>query len=445
VRKYNRVFNIIAVFIFVGFLWIITLFLSFSLPKHEDSLKRLLPDDIEVVLSVNADQLIKTLLFDALYKSEFNTNDLKLLSRGSQSEDTQTFGLDVNSEIIMFYDLWNKMPIQGFLFNISSEKDFNQFKLKGNNDIIKTNGQQGVILYLKDNASQELINYATQFAETVISKKVAYSDTTENYEMLSLKYKGNKQSFIKDLKLKASIKDETILIQGSGKKNNPSSSSKEQYSIMTQSPKKKYLEIQSGELPDSLYQYFEFIFDEIGIEVPTVTSQQMMIYGISIENINGSTAFLPKFDWILRFDSIVNVNTKLNALDASSNKLEVIDQKSVKIGGTQYHYQQLSDHEIYIGVTKSPMIESKKMQILPLMRGYPSAVLDIEGRGFVAQFINVMPQVKYSKLFMENVDYFNLQTIDKNASELEIEGEIRLKKGKMMSVELVKFILMFIQ
>jgi hypothetical protein len=171
----------------------------------------------------------------------------------------------------------------------------------------------------------------------------------------------------------------------------------------------------------------------------------MIIYGISIENISGSTVFLPKFDWILRFDSIVDLNTQLNSFDATVERMHILDKKSIQIGGTKYFYKQISEHEIYIGITEFPKIESKKTQILPLLRGYPSAALEIEGKGIIASFINIMPQVKNTKVFMENVEYFDIHTTNENTDQLKINGEIRLKEGKMMSVELVKFILMFVK
>ena len=444
-NKYNRVFNVIAVFIFIGFFWITALFLTFSFPDNKESLKELLPKDVEVVLSVNADQLLKTLLFDALYKSEFDASDLKLFERVEKSKDAKSFGVLLNSEIVVFYQFWNKTPIQGFLFNISSKETFDDFRLKGKNYIKRSNGKQGIIINLKDNASDELIQYSTQFAEEVIAHKTKSKVLASKSEMLSLKYKGNDHAYIQDLNLSAKIADEKIVINGSGKKNKTLYFSVEEYNVLAQTPKEKHLEIQSGKLPDSIYQYFKVIFDEIGIKTPEVTSQQMMIYGVSIENINGSTVVLPKFDWILRFDSIVNIKEQLYALDESTDKMKYIDKKSIKVGGAQYYYRQISDHEIYIGVTESPDIQSVKTQILPLIRGNPSVLLEIEGKGIIAQFINVMPQVKNTKVFMQNVEYFDIHTIDGKKDDLKIDGEIRLIKGKMMTVELVKFILMFVK
>jgi len=445
VQKYNRVFNVIAVFIFVGFFWAITLFLTFSFTEKRDSLKELLPNDVEVVLSVDTDQLIKKLLFDALYKTEFEDNDLLLLNKGKDSDQAKTNGIALNNEMVIFYTLWNKIPIQGFLFNVSNKKAFDKFELEGKQNIKKSNGTQGIILMLKDNASEDLREYASTFSDDVINKKYKKANAKENLEMLSLKYKGNEHTYIQDLHLNAKIEDERILINGSGKKNKELTFSLEQYSKFSQPANDKYLELQFGQLPDSLYKYFKIIFDEIDIKVPEVTSQQMLIYGSSIENIRGSTTLLPKVDWIIRFDSIVSIDEQLGAINESSNRIFFMDKRSIEIGGTKYFYQQISDFEIYIGVTESPKFQPVKTQILPSIKGNPSVLLDIEGKGFIAQFVNVMPIVKNTKYFMGNIEYFDIHTIEENNEDLKINGEIRLKKGKMMTVELVKYLLMFMK
>src|SRR5690554_7708983 len=85
--------------------------------------------------------------------------------------------------------------------------------------------------------------------------------------------------------------------------------------------------------------------------------------------------------------------------------MQVINKKVIEIGGIPYYYIQISDHEIFIGVTESPEIELRQTQILPFIKGNPSVVLEVEGKGIIAQIFNVMPQVKYTKLFMENISY----------------------------------------
>ena len=259
---------------------------------------------------------------------------------------------------------------------------------------------------------------------------------------MRLNYKGNKHTYIQDLELDIQFNNEKVSLNGVGKKNQGLNFSVEKYHML-KTPNRPFLEFQSGKLPDSIYKFFKLIFDEVNIDVPEVTSQQMMIYGSSIQNIDGSIAYLPKLDWILRFDTIVNIDDQLSSIDSSTYNMQVINKKVIEIGGTTYYYKQISDHEIFIGVTESPEIELRQTQILPFMKGNPSVVLEVEGEGIIAQIFNVMPQVKYTKLFMENISYFDIHTIDGKDDDLIIEGEVKLKDGKMMTVELVKFALMF--
>jgi len=440
VHKYNRLLRITAVIIFVGFFWITAVFLTVSFPVKNESLKQFLPDEVEVIVSLNTEQLIKTFLFDALYKSEFNSKDIKQLEKATQSKRSESNGIMYNGEVVFFYDIWRNIPIQGLLFNLSNHKAFQDFSPEGKNIIKASNGKQGMILTLKKDADEELIQYAQSFADRFSNKK-GHGDLVQS-EMMRLNYKGNKHTYIQDLELDIQFNNEKVSLNGVGKKNQGLNFSVEKYHML-KTPNRPFLEFQSGKLPDSIYKFFKLIFDEVNIDVPEVTSQQMMIYGSSIQNIDGSIAYLPKLDWILRFDTIVNIDDQLSTIDSSTYNMQVINKKVIEIGGIPYYYKQISDHEIFIGVTESPEIELRQTQILPFIKGNPSVVLEVEGKGIIAQIFNVMPQVKYTKLFMENISYFDIHTFNGEADDLIIEGEVKLKDGKMMTVELVKFALMF--
>src|SRR5690554_7986956 len=88
-------------------------FLTVSFPVKNESLKQFLPDEVEVIVSLNTEQLIKTFLFDALYKSEFNSKDIKQLEKATQSKRSESNGIMYNGEVVFFYDIWRNIPIQG--------------------------------------------------------------------------------------------------------------------------------------------------------------------------------------------------------------------------------------------------------------------------------------------------------------------------------------------
>ena len=105
---------------------------------------------------------------------------------------------------------------------------------------------------------------------------------------------------------------------------------------------------------------------------------------------------------------------------------------------------QLSENEIYIGVNENPNYSSIERIPNYSVNGYPSAVLDIDGQGFVAGFIKMMPPIKLSKQFLEDVTQFEINS-EQAGDYMEIKGEIVLNQGKLMTVELAKYIFLFMK
>lgn len=439
-RKLNYFYKLITTLILLSLLWVSMLFLFFSLPSQKASLKQFLPDDIDMVISVNTHQLISTLFIDAIYKTEFNSKDLKFFQNSEFSESKQFKGIDFNSEVVFFYDTWDGSKVKGLLFNLSNPKIFKNMTLQQKNVVKESNEQRGVIIYLDEDASHESIEYYTAFAQKIISKEPILPLISPPNEMINLNFKGNKFSYIQDLVLNLELKNEHLLITGTGRLD--SIPPLRQMSLIMEPSSKEYFEIQSGKLPDSVYQYIDDLTNQMNIKLPGITSQQILIYGISLNKVNSSPLFLPKMDCILRFDSIVQLDSLLESLGRNSDLVNIVDGH-IEVGKIKYYCRQLSKNEIYVGVTESPEIQKLNMRVLPLTKGFPSTVLDIEGEGIIVRIINLMPQVKNSKLFLKGVEYYDIHSEYIDDQYLQIKGDIRLGKNEMMSIGLAEFILKF--
>ena len=121
-----------------------------------------------------------------------------------------------------------------------------------------------------------------------------------------------------------------------------------------------------------------------------------------------------------------------------------LNNKIIEVGSIKYHYNQLSENEIFVGISEKPSIKNIENKPAYIMRGIPTALLEIQGESFIAGFIQMLPQVRLSKQFFEDVTYFDIQaTTEKDL--MNIEGEIRLKDDQLMSVELAKYVFMFLK
>lgn len=395
-----------------------------------------------MVLSVNMNQLISTLFIDATYKTKFGAKDLKSLKEKRIAKGGPLKGIDFNSELVFFYDSWEGSFVKGLLFNLSSQEAFNKISLQQKNVVKASNKERGVLIYLDEDASQKTIDHYTDLAKDITSKKFIPESETPSDGIMNLSFKGNEFSYIQDMALNIKLKNEHLLISGTGEIDTILPLRK-MYMIKEPSSK-KYFEIQSGKLPDSVFQRVDELAQQLTIDLPEISSQQILIYGISVENDNGSPLILPKMDCILRFNGTIKLDSLFSNINKELTHIKLIDNY-IEVGEVKYYYKQLSKNEIYIGVSESPDIQKVQTRILPLMKGFPSAVLDIEGEGIIARIINLMPQIKNTKLFLNGLEYYDIHSDFVDDHHLKIVGEVRLEKGKMMSIGLTDFILKFLK
>ncbi len=436
VQKYNRLlgFSIVVLFL-IGF-WIIIGFINFSTIKSSTTNKSLLPEDIDVVITLNTQEIINAFLFDLLFKAEIDENTAKLFTL-KERDDLNRLGANLTSEVVVFYDNWKNESAQGLLFNISNEGDFKRYQTDQENTIKKSNSKYGVLIYLNEKASQEAIQHFSELAAKIINTSIRPMENKPSKSMVNVEYKGNDSDYFKDLKLDLNIRNQSIFINGKGKVDEKIQTVAAPLNVLTLSNSKKYFQILTGEIPEDAMSYLESTFTHLGIQIPSVSSQQLLLYGVTIDNIDGSTAVLPNLEWILRFHEPFQIDTLLMNLNPHYRSLVDFPSKTISLGNVKYHYTQISENEIYIGVYENPKFTTTEFQPSYIINGDPSAVLEIEGQGFVAGFIKVLPPVKFSKQFLQDVTHFYIRT-EQEGETLNIEGKIEMKEGKLMTVEMVK-------
>ena len=443
-RYFNRILKILQLLFFVALTWGIIYFISCTSPHNKGSLISLLPKETTFKASIHTERFIKTFLTDAFFKSTITSTEAKhfIPKKQNQKQKIITGGVDFRSEVVYFQDVWRKQSSDGILFRITNYDSFKTFQQQFKEYTIQFNENYGVVYLTSDKTSKKTKEHLIQKAQSIISNKPKISNKDES-SIINVYYKGNKNTYMKNISLGATVQNERILLTGKGTKNQIKSHQSNNYYSITNTKEKEYLEIQSGQLPDSIYNYIDVIFNEIGIELPTMNYQQLLVYGFNIDNSKGKTVFLPNFDGVFRFNKTLDIQSKIDSICLVDQKIKKNSDDSYLVREYIYYFKQLSSNEVYFGT--SPNIDMQKLEGNPLtfIRGNPSALLNIEADGFVAQIIMMLPQVKYTKQFFENVDCLDIHTENISEKKINIIGEMRLKKGKMMSVEMVKYLLLF--
>ena len=439
------IFSLLLLTIFWSSLWIVSLINSSS----DNSLVNHLPSGVNSVVKVNNRQIFKRFLFDALYASELSINEFDQLKFNKEDIEIPSTGISIAQNIFIFQDEWEEISITGFIFNLNDKNDFANFQLKRSNAIKTFNDKVGCIILLPEKTTHEAINYFELYAADLLipnkdklKAKIALSNSKEE-SLFHLFFAGSNQAYVQDLSVEAFIDKSTISFEGIGLKNPTMSYDSVEHYAMTPPEKGQFLEVQAGQLPDSVYGYIDVILEDFNLKLPHIVSQQLFIYGFMIDNLDGSTAFLPKFDGIFRFNSPLDLTDQIDSLSTNNTKVERIAKNHIRIGEIHYYFQQITENEIWIGITEDIAINKVEGAPLPRLRGNPAATLTIEGKGIIAQFAQMLPPVQYSKKLFNDLEYFDIHTELTNEDKIRVTGEMRFKEQKTASIELMKFLMKF--
>lgn len=439
------IYSLLLLTVFWSSVWIVSILNTSS----DSSLINHLPSGVNTVIKVNNRQIFKRFIFDALYSSELSKNEFDQVKFNKQDVEIPSTGINISQNIFIFQDSWENESITGFLFKLIDKKTFAEFKVNKPNVVKTFNDEVGCILLLPKNASKEAIDYFELYAADILlpnkdklKAKIALSSSEEK-SLFHLFFAGSNQAYVQDLSMEAFIDKSTINFEGIGLKNPTISYDSIQHHSMTSPENELFLEIQAGQLPDSVYGYIDVLLEDFDLRLPHVVSQQLFIYGFMIDNLDGSTAFLPKFDGVFRFNNNLDILDKIDSLSTNNKKVERLASNKIRIGEIVYFFKQITDKEIWIGVTENIEINKVEGAPLPRLRGNPAATLMIEGKGIIAQFAQMLPPVQYSKKLFNDLEYFDIHTELISDDKIRVTGEMRFKDNRTASIELMKFLMKF--
>lgn len=429
-------------------MWVVLFMLPLLINKGSDELLHHTPDDAVSVVTVNNREIFERFLFDALYTKGFSTNELDQLAFEKSDIKMPSSGIDLRENVVIFQTNYNEATVTGFIFNLLNKEHFSTYELRDENEIKYFNDQIGCILLVPEEYGEADRLYFEQYAMNVVNNRKDelpdyLSNTMDDERLINLYYKGHKSTYIQHLKLSARIEGASIFFKGEGKKNPNITYESGTYTQIKSPGKTPFLEIRAGQLPDSVYSYFDVITKNFNVKVPPITSQQIYFYGFMIDNIEGSTAFLPKFDGVFRFQDSIDIISAVDSLCINESKVSRENKTCIKVGELLYHFDQRSPFEVVAGVTKSMELEQLNKAPLPLIKGNPAATLTFEGEGIIAQIAQMLPPVKYSKKLFNDLEYFELHTEDGEGEMLQIKGEMRFPNKQKASLEIFKYLMKF--
>lgn len=408
-----------------------------------------LPADAVLSMRINNDVLIRRLAYDFIFQAEFSDSELDQLEFKSEGNSLPGMGVDVTQEIMLFYEKWQHKDLMGWLVHLSNPEEFDAFEFEKPHIIKSRSGMLGCILILSETPVESEHTLFVQYAEDILVPNKDRSETKRYFEreppksLIQVFFEGEPGGFLQKTGLSIGFDKNKLTIEGAGKRNPIMDYEVKPLHYIVSKDSTVSLEIRAGVLPDTLSKYIQIVFDEANIQLPTIISQQIILQSFGIENIKGKMVVLPHFNGVFRFDHPVNLEKILHNMDGFGSSIKDLTPTSFRIENVVYHCRQLSSNELFIGINPNCTIEVLEDNRFFLMAGNASSLFTIEGKGIVAQFAQLTPEVKNSKLFLNSVEEFEVYAISEGNDSLKIQGTMRFAQGKHASIEFLKYIIRF--
>lgn len=432
----QKLYNILKVLFLASCLWLIILLIIFFYPSNQDQLESFHPNDANISLSINTNSIAKQVFYDIFYKSkgdELNAIDLK-----GNVDNFETYGIDFNPGVVYFTKEHNNNTAYGFVVPVKNKSKFSQLKSKNSQLIIKEYKGKGIILFLDENTSSTERSYFKNYIENALT--AVTTDTKAKLKQeTSLQLRLKEDENYNNTTINLDLQQSSIKLNGFSKRSNKTSSTSNSVVKISPLEKENHLSFEMNELPSSAQKIIQDFIYQTGVRTPNIEQAYFHFYKTKIENIRGRSLITPKFDAVFTFDSLFNFKESLYSVDNSKYQITHTDKDAFFIGDVLYHYQQISENSIYIGINPHPEIRTEEKEKVLSIYGDPSVILEIEGESFAVKLINFLPHVREPKRLLSEVSFFDLKVVEEGPT-LKIEGEMTLTEDKIMSLELLSLL-----
>lgn len=429
-------FTVLVLTIFVG---------RFIAVRPVTKLHQHVPSEAKAVLKINNANILHRYAFDYLYNNKQFTNqpNLNLLLKKSS---LPLLGIAAKSELIIFYEDWNDYPLLGFLFTIGNEEALNNYLNEFPFLVAAYNNEMACVLMipedLKASETELFQNYAQDLLLPNLDKtkvRLALSKTKAN-TLFHLYFEGASKSLLQEIDVQVTFLNEKIILDGSSIRNPFYSSDTLEQHYIASPYKENNLTIQATNLPDTLAYYTQKLFNSLNLPSSNIRSQQLILYGIDLVNVDKKLVVLPLIDAVVRYtDETSNgTNTVQTKLDVNSSSAK----DTITIGNNEFYKIQLSENEYYIGINPTPSIQKRPSSNLFMLSGNPSVLFTIEGKGIISQLVQIIPLVQASKSFLDEFENFTIETsYIEGREQIKIDGELNFLEKHIASLKLLNYLL----
>lgn len=424
----------------------VSLVLNFIAVKPAPKLHHHIPSGASLAVKINNSNLLHRFFFDFLYKGKLTNKDIKKLNYRANKVTPPQTGIAIDKNIIAFYEDWKEYDIIGFIFEVNDVSVYADFVKDEPNYIKSYNDEIGCIVIIPDSLDVEQRELLEFYAQDLTIKKnnpnptrIALSKSSPK-SLFHAFFDGTSSGLTQNMNIEVFVEENKLLLEGVGTTNPILTGKKQTHHYLKAPSTEDYLELNLGKLPDTLGHYFDKVLKSVSVRLPEITSQQILLYGFKILNIDGKMFVLPEFDGIFRFNENIAFKDEIQALNHYAFKP---GSGSYEVEDVTYHYQQVDSNEIYVGLNPSPDFHEKQGEVLFSVSGFPASAFNIKGEGIIARIAQLVPPVQHTKHLFNSLDHFELYTELGANDTLKVSGSMVFPEDKTASIELLKFLLKF--
>ena len=403
-------------------IWTIFFITVSAFNKLENNNLEFIPINSEVVIRIDATQLLKESVKGLL---ETEDNDfiqlIKDLRRDASVSASKPNGIALNSDIALISIPDGDEMLFGAVLNITNQQDFRDYFTEIEHTGIASNNEVGLILFLPESNSD-----TNTKAEELFLGKHAEIDFESSSDGITVWTKTNAKNYNR---LDIQIEQERIHFSG-----NITNTFSPKVKMQTLIPEGFHVTILDipNRLNDSIHEKF-------GDTIPNITGMSMNYFGTElIEEPEFLVA--PEGDFIVQFETAINLKTYIDHFHETMFVDSVIGNICY-YGPKPYYSKQISENVIYFGIHDFNSEKLSKQAPIVLLTGDLSKMTQIEGGGFFKRILEIIPSYGASKQLAGKIRTFNISLNETDKDAMNVDGDIIFNEDKYASIEFIRFLL----
>jgi hypothetical protein len=419
---------------FFLFIWVIFGFTLFFLNPKENKNQFAIPSEAEQVIRIDLKSIFElgsqTLLDDSAKDPILKRLMQQIQKTNLKQTKNKNIGIDLLSDLYIYTIPYNESELICLSFNVINpiqfKKNIKTYLNEKQTFLIKDG--VGTIIFSK-NQSEKIDLQAIQTYISKLKKNNNKYKTSENHQ-ISFTSKTKKKEQNIDLK----ISKNALQISGDFHNNEPNNKGTSSFLIP------KGFHLSTTQIPTAIKDSIQCILSKNNLNLPRINAFSLNYQKLKIESTAKGFLTEPILEFILDFDSTVNVN-ELFSNEILLSKIKASKEGNrINIGGQMYFLRQINDHTLYLGTNQSPQIYHSDKLIFK-SSGSLSALTEVDGDIWVRSMVQLIPEYKASKNLFSTIKLLNIEANQNTPSLSTVKGNLKMKDNRFLATEVLRFLL----